>query len=102
MHGAKHLKLLPFVDQVVQIHERLSPGGILVFVTGQREVEHLCKRLRTKYAKGLDGPDTAAIHPGEPWCNYCVIPILPAQLGLTTCEDQNGWTSQITSYLSMH
>ncbi len=33
--------------QVSQIHRQLPPGGILVFMTGQREVESLCKRLRT-------------------------------------------------------
>ncbi|KAK6939099.1 LOW QUALITY PROTEIN: Helicase-associated domain, partial [Dillenia turbinata] len=32
--------------KVVAIHKRLPPGGILVFVTGQREVEYLCKKLR--------------------------------------------------------
>ena len=51
--------------QVVQIHERLSPGGILVFVTGQREVEHLCTRLRAKYAKSRHAPSDAAVQPGE-------------------------------------
>ena len=51
--------------QVVQIHERLAPGGILVFVTGQREVEHLCARLRSKYAKSQQAPSAAAVQPGE-------------------------------------
>ncbi|XP_072983257.1 ATP-dependent RNA helicase DEAH13 isoform X1 [Typha latifolia] len=32
--------------KVMSIHKRLPPGGILVFVTGQREVEFLCKKLR--------------------------------------------------------
>ena len=53
------------VAQVVQIHERLAPGGILVFVTGQREVEHLCKRLRSKYAKSADAPDAVTSPNGE-------------------------------------
>lgn len=35
--------------QVCQIHRSLPPGGILVFLTGQREVEHLCKKLRTTF-----------------------------------------------------
>ncbi|KAI3997280.1 hypothetical protein MKX01_009124 [Papaver californicum] len=30
---------------VMSIHKRLPPGGILVFVTGQREVEYLFKKL---------------------------------------------------------
>ncbi|KAJ0970425.1 hypothetical protein J5N97_023302 [Dioscorea zingiberensis] len=32
--------------KVMSIHKMLPPGGILVFVTGQREVEFLCKKLR--------------------------------------------------------
>lgn len=32
--------------KVLSIHRRLPHGGILVFVTGQREVEYLCKKLR--------------------------------------------------------
>ncbi len=36
--------------QVCKIHRQLPPGGILVFLTGQREVEHLCKRLRQAFA----------------------------------------------------
>ncbi|KAJ6969362.1 hypothetical protein NC653_037124 [Populus alba x Populus x berolinensis] len=32
--------------QVMSIHKRLPQGGILVFVTGQREVEYLCQKLR--------------------------------------------------------
>ncbi|GJN22206.1 hypothetical protein PR202_gb09754 [Eleusine coracana subsp. coracana] len=32
--------------KVMSIHKRLPPGGILVFVTGQREVDYLCQKLR--------------------------------------------------------
>ncbi|KAJ6870958.1 hypothetical protein NC652_036583 [Populus alba x Populus x berolinensis] len=32
--------------KVMSIHKRLPQGGILVFVTGQREVEYLCQKLR--------------------------------------------------------
>lgn len=32
--------------QVRQLHRALPPGGVLVFLTGQREVEALCRRLR--------------------------------------------------------
>lgn len=47
------------VRQVCQIHERLPPGGILVFLTGQREVEYLCRRLRTKYGVRQKGAEAA-------------------------------------------
>lgn len=43
--------------QTCQIHRQLPPGGILVFVTGQREVENLCKRLRAS----LGSADSAAL-----------------------------------------
>uniref|UniRef100_A0A0E0K514 RNA helicase n=1 Tax=Oryza punctata TaxID=4537 RepID=A0A0E0K514_ORYPU len=32
--------------KVMSIHKKLPPGGILVFVTGQREVDYLCKKLQ--------------------------------------------------------
>lgn len=35
--------------KVSKIHERLPTGGILVFLTGQNEITHLCKMLREKY-----------------------------------------------------
>ncbi|KAM0954422.1 putative RNA helicase [Dioscorea sansibarensis] len=49
VHFSKNTKVdylgLAF-KKVMSIHNTLPPGGILVFVTGQREVEFLCKRLR--------------------------------------------------------
>jgi ATP-dependent RNA helicase DHX37/DHR1 len=36
--------------KVCAIHAKLPPGGILVFLTGQREVEHLAARLRKELA----------------------------------------------------
>lgn len=52
------------------IHRRLPPGGVLVFVTGQAEVEQLCQRLkRTFPAAGggkAAGPGGAgAAQPGK-------------------------------------
>ena len=32
-----------------KIHEKLPPGGILIFMTGQQEIESMCRRLRDKY-----------------------------------------------------
>ncbi|KAF7727046.1 putative ATP-dependent RNA helicase DHR1 [Apophysomyces ossiformis] len=37
------------LKKVSKIHERLPTGGILVFLTGQNEITHLCKLLRKKY-----------------------------------------------------
>ncbi|CEG67264.1 Putative ATP-dependent RNA helicase DHX8 [Rhizopus microsporus] len=35
--------------KVTKIHERLPPGGILIFLTGQNEITQLCKKLRKRY-----------------------------------------------------
>ncbi|EEH56653.1 uncharacterized protein MICPUCDRAFT_18184 [Micromonas pusilla CCMP1545] len=37
--------------KTLAIHKKLPPGGILVFVTGQREVEGLCDKLRKAFPK---------------------------------------------------
>ena len=37
------------VNKVVHIHEQYPPGGILVFVSGQKEVELTCQLLNQKY-----------------------------------------------------
>uniref|UniRef100_A0A060T2C7 RNA helicase n=1 Tax=Blastobotrys adeninivorans TaxID=409370 RepID=A0A060T2C7_BLAAD len=38
-------------DKVVKIHQRLPRGGILIFLTGQNEITHMCRRLRQKFPK---------------------------------------------------
>lgn len=40
--------------KVLYIHKKRPPGGILVFATGQREVEYLCKKLRKASQKKCD------------------------------------------------
>ncbi|KAI8640295.1 P-loop containing nucleoside triphosphate hydrolase protein [Parasitella parasitica] len=35
--------------KITKIHERLPTGGILVFLTGQNEINQLCKQLRKRY-----------------------------------------------------
>ena len=44
--------------KVCKIHARLPPGGILVFLTGQGEIQQLCRKLEKKYAgaKGAKAP----------------------------------------------
>lgn len=50
IHFSKRTEMVDYVGQaykkILSIHKRLPPGGILVFVTGQREVEFLCQKLR--------------------------------------------------------
>ncbi|KAL6556148.1 hypothetical protein OROGR_005436 [Orobanche gracilis] len=55
--------------KVLAIHKKLPPGGILVFVTGQREVEDLCRKLRKaskefimKKLKGSVENDSTEVH----------------------------------------
>lgn len=50
IHFSKRTEIVDYIGQaykkILSIHKRLPPGGILVFVTGQREVEYLCQKLR--------------------------------------------------------
>ncbi|KAK1318649.1 putative pre-mRNA-splicing factor ATP-dependent RNA helicase [Acorus calamus] len=50
IHFSKRTDIVDYMGQaykkVMSIHKRLPAGGILVFVTGQREVEDLCGKLR--------------------------------------------------------
>lgn len=50
IHFSRKTEIVDYVGQaykkVMLIHKKLPPGGILVFVTGQREVEYLCRKLR--------------------------------------------------------
>ncbi|PSS14702.1 ATP-dependent RNA helicase [Actinidia chinensis var. chinensis] len=50
IHFSKRTEIVDYIGQaykkVLSIHKRLPTGGILVFVTGQREVEYLCRLLR--------------------------------------------------------
>ncbi|XP_022953700.1 ATP-dependent RNA helicase DEAH13 [Cucurbita moschata] len=50
VHFSRRTDTVDYIGQaykkVLAIHKKLPPGGILVFVTGQREVENMCKKLR--------------------------------------------------------
>lgn len=50
IHFSKSTDIIDYIGRaykkVMSIHKRLPPGGILVFVTGQHEVEYLCRKLR--------------------------------------------------------
>lgn len=54
-HFARRTELKEYVDQafdkVRQMHKKLPPGGILVFLCTQQEIEDLCGRLRRHYAR---------------------------------------------------
>lgn len=42
------------IRKTIKIHNRLPPGGILIFLTGQNEITGVCRKLETKFGpKGL-------------------------------------------------
>ncbi|CAN8232279.1 unnamed protein product [Cochlearia groenlandica] len=49
-HFSRKTEIVDYIGQaykkVMSIHKRLPQGGVLVFVTGQREVDYLCEKLR--------------------------------------------------------
>ena len=50
VHFSKRTEIADYIGQaykkLIAIHKKLSLGGILAFVVGQREVEYLCRKLR--------------------------------------------------------
>lgn len=57
--------------KVKKIHETLPPGGILVFLTGKKEINYLCQRLKLELNKDeaelgeLDASDEEMKDQGE-------------------------------------
>ena len=55
VHFSRRTELVDYLQaaekKVSAIHRRLPPGGVLVFLTGQREVEAMCRRLRAKFGQ---------------------------------------------------
>uniref|UniRef100_A0A2P2KP63 RNA helicase n=1 Tax=Rhizophora mucronata TaxID=61149 RepID=A0A2P2KP63_RHIMU len=68
VHFCKRTEIVDYIGQaykkVLSIHKRLPPGGILVFVTGQREVEYLCQKLRKASQKLVANTNNANIGNG--------------------------------------
>lgn len=47
--GWFNCQLFQAYSKAVKIHTTLPEGGVLIFVTGQREVNHLLKKLRKAF-----------------------------------------------------
>ena len=64
VHFNKHTPLVDYITEayrkVGKIHKRLPAGGILVFLTGQQEVEDLCRKLRRRFPSPLLAKSPAA------------------------------------------
>jgi HrpA-like RNA helicase/glutaredoxin len=68
VHFSKETEMKDYVGaafkKVCQIHKKLPPGGILIFLTGEREIMQLVSKLRKRYmssAKAASEKEAAAI-----------------------------------------
>lgn len=63
------------VDTVSKIHTKLPHGGILVFLTGQHEVELACKKLRNAFPRSKKKTeDKPSGYGGNDWiCPGCAV-----------------------------
>lgn len=44
------------IRKTAKIHARLPPGGILIFLTGQNEIQGVCRRLEERFgSRALEG-----------------------------------------------
>ena len=63
VHFNRKTALRGYVEEafkkVSKIHQRLPPGGILVFLTGQDEIRQLCRMLSTKFSGDEKSASTA-------------------------------------------
>ncbi|KAK7203725.1 essential DEAH-box ATP-dependent RNA helicase specific to the U3 snoRNP [Myxozyma melibiosi] len=72
-------------NKIKKIHQRLPPGGILVFMTGQSEITHLCKRLRTAFPK--QGRNRAANEEVDLICDVAEVEVEDVDLGDDIIQD---------------
>jgi ATP-dependent RNA helicase DHX37/DHR1 len=65
VHFNKRTELDNYVDEafkkVVKIHKKLPEGGVLVFLTGQREILQLCRKLTRAYSVAAKDKKAAAL-----------------------------------------
>ncbi|RMX65275.1 hypothetical protein DD238_005688 [Peronospora effusa] len=65
IHFNKRTELDNYVDEaykkVVKIHKKLPEGGVLVFLTGQREILQLCRKLSRSYSVAAKDKKAAAL-----------------------------------------
>src|SRR5579859_6521712 len=52
--------------KVSKIHQRLPPGGILVFLTGQEEIRAMCNKLREKFPSKSKSSQTEQSNGSDP------------------------------------
>ena len=83
--------------KVMSIHKRLPPGGILVFVTGQREVDYLCKKLRrASNVQSAKNPEKTDGEDNGPWPEVDEKEIFEAYDMDTETDDEESVTIETT------
>jgi ATP-dependent RNA helicase DHX37/DHR1 len=77
VHFSAKTEMIDYVGRaqkkVCAIHRKLPPGGILVFLTGQREVEYLCRKLRRAF-KPQKNNEQPKVYNHNYVYSYCVLP----------------------------
>lgn len=77
VHFSAKTEMIDYVGRaqkkVCAIHRKLPPGGILVFLTGQREVEYLCRKLRRAF-KPQKNKEQSKVDIHNYVYSYCVLP----------------------------
>ncbi|KAG7380675.1 ATP-dependent RNA helicase dhx37 [Phytophthora pseudosyringae] len=65
VHFNKRTEMDNYVDEaykkVIKIHKKLPEGGVLVFLTGQREILQLCRKLSRTYSVAARDKKAAAL-----------------------------------------
>ncbi|KAL4094436.1 hypothetical protein PRIC1_010097 [Phytophthora ramorum] len=65
VHFNKRTEIDNYVDEaykkVIKIHKKLPEGGVLVFLTGQREILQLCRKLSRAYSVAARNKKAAAL-----------------------------------------
>lgn len=103
VHFSKRTAIDNYVEaayrKVCRIHRELPPGGILVFVTGQREVEYLCKKLRGRFAKKqAAGVDETKTQTCDGQHDSCPKKHLPFVENVENWEEINGRDGLVDQY----
>lgn len=79
MHFNKRTAFEDYVDEcyrkVCKIHRQLPEGGILVFLTGQQEVNALCRKLRSTFPGVYRKEEPVASKENKPETNEEEAPV---------------------------
>jgi ATP-dependent RNA helicase DHX37/DHR1 len=68
IHFSKRTAMKNYIEEVLKkiskIHQKLPPGGILVFLTGQEEIRDVCTKLRAQFpSRTMERSDERILEP---------------------------------------